>query len=164
MIKLIKSKKIILITILILTFIATVSYAVYKTEIKVTYSSNTGEMICDIEIDTNESYKINGIPYFLVKVKNYKEENGNKTITATGMEYNLTIKNKDQSNGLFIWKKEDTNDFITTYINQITTNTYTFGKEEKEDTFQVFVKTASSLTPENVNVEVKVNAVQKSED
>lgn len=80
------------------------------------------------------------------------------------MEYNLTIKNKDQSNGLFIWKKEDTNDFITTYINQITTNTYTFGKEEKEDTFQVFVKTASSLTPENVNVEVKVNAVQKSED
>lgn len=147
--------------ILILCMLIKISYAVYESNIKVSYNSTVGDMVCDISVDTNESYKVNGIPYFLVTVRNY-DENGN--ITAMDMEYTVTIKNKDNSNGIFIWKNESDGNFIDVYSSQITTSTYSFGKDQKEETFKVFVKTANgateSRTTENVDIEVVLNAVQ----
>lgn len=163
--KILKNKKaitILLISILILASCSIV-YAIYRNEINVTYKATTGEMVCDIEIEKNESYKINGIPYFLVKVRNYEtDESGRKKLTAVDLEYNLTIKNKTGSNGIFIWQKEDKSAGINTYLETITTDTCSFEKTEKEDVYKVFVKTSNDSVPENVEIDVELNAVQKS--
>ena len=113
-------------------------------------------MVCDISVEKNDSYTVNGIPYFIVTVKNY-DENGN--ITAMDMDYTVTIRNKEGSNGIFIWKNESDNNYIDTYSSQITTTTYSFGKEKKEEQFKVFVKTANN-SEEDVNIEAVLNAVQ----
>ena len=132
------------------------SYAIYESNLKVTYTSNVGNMVCDISVEKNDSYTVNGIPYFIVTVKNY-DENGN--ITAMDMDYTVTIRNKEGSNGIFIWKNESDNNYIDTYSSQITTTTYSFGKEKKEEQFKVFVKTANN-SEEEVNIEAVLNAVQ----
>lgn len=149
--------------IIISTFVGFV-YAKYQKDINVTYTATTGEMICDVEIEQSDKYKVNGIPYFLVKVKNYKEENGNKTLTATNIEYTLTIRNKDtSSNGMFIWQKVgNATDYTNAYLATVTTNEYSFGTTEQEDVFKVFVKNSQSVTSStDINVKVELSAVQK---
>ena len=89
------NKKILLCIIIIWIILGvTISFAMYKTNLNIKYISNTGEMICDIIIDNNESYVKNGIPYFYVKVRNWRDNNGNYEITVTDCEYNISIKNK----------------------------------------------------------------------
>lgn len=154
----IKSKKYIILICVIVTLaiLAKVSYAIYESNLKVTYTSNVGNMICDINVEKNDSYTVNGIPYFIVTVKNY-DESGN--ITAMDMDYTVTIQNEEGSNGIFIWKNESDNNYIDTYSSQVTTTTYSFGKEKKEERFKVFVKTANN-SEEDVNIEAVLNAVQ----
>lgn len=149
-----KLRVFILISILLILW-TTIVFAIYKNEITVTYTTTTGELICDVEIDKQDSYKVNGIPYFLVKVRNYNEE----TLTAVDFEYSLTIKNKTESNGLFVWKTEDGGTGSNTYLSQITTSAFTFGKEREEAIFKVFVRALDETQP--VNIEIEINAVQK---
>ena len=162
-IKMQKVNKKILLSIIIIWIIlgVTVSFAMYKTNLNIQYKSNTGEMICDIVIDENEAYIKNGIPYFYVKVRNWRENNGEDEITATDCEYNLSIKNKEKQNGIFIWKKIDTEDFISTYSNSFTTKMYSMDKSKTEDVFQVFVKNQNKLN-KNVDIIVELNAIQKN--
>ena len=162
-IKMQKVNKKILLSIIIIWIIlgTTVSFAMYKTNLNIQYKSNTGEMICDIIIDENESYIKNGIPYFYVKVRNWRENNGEDEITATDCEYNLSIKNKEKQNGIFIWKKIDTEDSISTYSNSFTTKMYSMDKNKTEDVFQVFVKN-QDIIDKNVDIVIELNVTQKN--
>ena len=115
---------------ILLSIFATVAYAAYVNSIFVQYSAVSGKMICNINVEKNESYIINGIPYIIVTVKNYDE---NDNITSVDVEFSLTIKNKDGEHGTFIWQKinEDDNskydEGTSTYLGQTTTNIYSFG-------------------------------------
>lgn len=121
---------------ILLSIFATVAYAAYVNSIFVQYSAVSGEMICNVNVEKNESYITNGIPYIIVTVKNYDE---NDNITSVDVEFSLTIKNKDGEHGTFIWQKinEDDNskydEGTSTYLGQTTTNIYSFGNVKKEE-------------------------------
>ena len=87
--------------IIIILIFANIVYASYVNNISVKYSTISGEMICNIDVDKNDSYVVNGIPYVIVTVKNYDIDNN---ITSVDVDYNLTIKNKDGYNGTYIWQ------------------------------------------------------------
>lgn len=149
---------------ILLSIFATVAYAAYVNSIFVQYSAVSGEMICNINVEKNESYIINGIPYIIVTVKNYDE---NDNITSVDVEFSLTIKNKDGEHGTFIWQKinEDDNskydEGTSTYLGQTTTNIYSFGNEKKEEKkFKVFIKSEQS-SQEELNFDVELNSAQK---
>ena len=155
---------IILILIIGFTFFNMV-YASYVNKIFVNYETVSGEMICNIDVDKNDSYKINGIPYVIVTVKNYDKDDN---ITAVELNYSLTIKNKDDSKGTYIWQKiskQDEGKFedgINEYGTQESTATYYFGNEKKEeDKFKIFIKT-SSQSYEDVNFNIELNSAQKN--
>ena len=107
-----KYKKLLIFSIVIVSFLlVNIVYAVYINSVEVNYESQTGKMICNMEIDKNENYVVNGVPYAIVKVKNYNEdESGKKTVTAVDVEYSLSIKNQEGSNGTYIWQKVDEED------------------------------------------------------
>lgn len=149
---------------ILLSIFATVVYAAYVNSIFVQYTAVSGEMICNVNVEKNESYIINGIPYIIVTVKNYDE---NDNITSVDVEFSLTIKNKDGEHGTFIWQKinEDDNskydEGTSTYLGQTTTNIYSFGNEKKEEKkFKVFIKSEQS-SQEELNFDVELNSTQK---
>lgn len=149
---------------ILLSIFATVAYAAYVNSIFVQYSAVSGKMICNVNVEKNESYIINGIPYIIVTVKNYDE---NDNITSVDVEFSLTIKNKDGEHGTFIWQKinEDDNskydEGTSTYLGQTTTNIYSFGNEKKEEKkFKVFIKSEQS-SQEELNFDVELNSTQK---
>lgn len=149
---------------ILLSIFATVAYAAYVNSIFVQYSAVSGEMICNANVEKDESYIINGIPYIIVTVKNYDE---NDNITSVDVEFSLTIKNKDGEHGTFIWQKinEDDNskydEGTSTYLGQTTTNIYSFGNEKKEEKkFKVFIKSEQS-SQEELNFDVELNSTQK---
>lgn len=149
---------------ILLSIFATVAYAAYVNSIFAQYTAVSGEMICNVNVEKNESYIINGIPYIIVTVKNYDE---NDNITSVDVEFSLTIKNKDGEYGTFIWQKinEDDNskydEGTSTYLGQTTTNIYSFGNEKKEEKkFKVFIKSEQS-SQEELNFDVELNSTQK---
>lgn len=149
---------------ILLSIFATVVYAAYVNSIFVQYTAVSGEMICNVNVEKDESYIINGIPYIIVTVKNYDE---NDNITSVDVEFSLTIKNKDGEHGTFIWQKinEDDNskydEGTSTYLGQTTTNIYSFGNEKKEEKkFKVFIKSEQS-SQEELNFDVELNSTQK---
>lgn len=149
---------------ILLSIFATVAYAAYVNSIFVQYSAVSGEMICNANVEKDESYIINGIPYIIVTVRNYDE---NDNITSVDVEFSLTIKNKDGEHGTFIWQKinEDDNskydEGTSTYLGQTTTNIYSFGNEKKEEKkFKVFIKSEQS-SQEELNFDVELNSTQK---
>ena len=85
--------------IIILLIFTNIVYASYINNISVKYSTISGEMICNIDVDQKDSYVVNGIPYVIVTVKNYDKNNN---ITSVDIDYSLTIKNKDGYNGNYI--------------------------------------------------------------
>lgn len=162
-----KYKKLLIFSIIIVSFLlANIVYAVYINSVEVNYESQTGKMICNMEIDKNENYVVNGVPYAIVKVKNYNEdENGQKTVTAVDVEYSLSIKNQEGSNGTYIWQKIDKDDNSKysegsdLYLENVTTSTFSFDKKtSKEDVYKVFFKSTNS---ENIKFDVVLNSVQK---
>ena len=149
---------------ILLSIFATVAYAAYVNSIFVQYSATSGEMICNANVEKDESYIINGIPYIIVTVKNY-DENGN--ITSVDIEFSLTIKNKDGGHGTFIWQKinEDDNskydEGTSNYLGQTTTNIYSFGNVKKEEKkFKIFIKSEQS-SQEELDFDVELNSAQK---
>lgn len=156
---------IVIFSVIILLGLVSVVYATYVNTVSVKYSTASGEMICNIDVDKNDSYKVNGIPYVIVTVKNYDENNN---ITSVAVDYSLTIKNKDGNTGTYIWQKINDTDNIkydegtSTYESNVTTNTYSFGNEDKEEKkFKIFIKSSLS-TQENLNFNIELNSIQKN--
>lgn len=151
-----KIKIIGIISIIFLIAIATISFALYTTDITIIYETDTGETICNISVDYDETYKTNGIPYFYITVTNYDE---NTNITDTDIEYTLTISNNGTSNGIFAIVDEDEGAYSSSYSSQVTTSSYTFDTNQSSKTFKVFVKTSNS-TSEEIGVLITLNAIQ----
>ena len=159
-------KHIILFFMIVVTLIfANIVYASYVNNISVKYSTISGEMICNIDVDKNDSYVVNGIPYVIVTVKNYDMDNN---ITSVDIDYNLTIKNKDGYNGTYIWQK--INDVDNTkydegtnsYSEQVITKTYSLGnKNKEEEKFKIFIK-SSLESYENLDFNIELNSIQKN--
>ena len=151
--------------IIIILIFANIVYASYVNNISVKYSTISGEMICNIDIDKNDSYVVNGIPYVIVTVKNYDIDNN---ITSVDVDYNLTIKNKDGYNGTYIWQKindvDDTkyDEGTNSYSEQVITNTYSLGNKNKEEKkFKIFIK-SSLESYENLDFNIELNSIQKN--
>ena len=159
-------KHIILFFMIVVTLIfANIVYASYVNNISVKYSTISGEMICNIDVDKNDSYVVNGIPYVIVTVKNYDMDNN---ITSVDIDYNLTIKNKDGYNGTYIWQK--INDVDNTkydegtnsYSEQVITKTYSLGNNNKEEEkFKIFIK-SSLESYEDLDFNIELNSIQKN--
>ena len=151
--------------IIIVLIFANIVYASYVNNISVKYSTISGEMICNIDVDKNDSYVVNGIPYVIVTVKNYDIDNN---ITSVDIDYNLTIKNKDGYNGTYIWQK--INDVDNTkydegtnsYSEQVITKTYSLGnKNKEEEKFKIFIK-SSLESYEDLGFNIELNSIQKN--
>lgn len=151
--------------IVIILIFANIVYASYVNNISVKYSTISGEMICNIDVDKNDSYVVNGIPYVIVTVKNYDMDNN---ITSVDIDYNLTIKNKDGYNGTYIWQK--INDVDNTkydegtnlYSEQVITKTYSLGnKNKEEEKFKIFIK-SSLESYEDLGFNIELNSIQKN--
>ena len=159
-------KHIILFFMIVVTLIfANIVYASYVNNISVKYSTISGEMICNIDVDQNDSYVVNGIPYVIVTVKNYDMDNN---ITSVDIDYNLTIKNKNGYNGTYIWQK--INDVDNTkydegsnsYSEQVITKTYSLGnKNKEEEKFKIFIK-SSLESYEDLGFNIELNSIQKN--
>ena len=159
-------KHIILFFMIVVTLIfANIVYASYVNNISVKYSTISGEMICNIDVDKNDSYVVNGIPYVIVTVKNYDMDNN---ITSVDIDYNLTIKNKEGYNGTYIWQK--INDVDNTkydegtnsYSEQVITKTYSLGnKNKEEEKFKIFIK-SSLESYEDLGFNIELNSIQKN--
>ena len=151
--------------IIIILIFANIVYASYVNNISVKYSTISGEMICNIDVDKNDSYIVNGIPYVIVTVKNYDIDNN---ITSVDVDYSLTIKNKDGYNGTYIWQKindvDDTkyDEGTNSYSEQVITNTYSLGNKNKEEKkFKIFIK-SSLESYENLGFNIELNSIQKN--
>ena len=151
--------------IVIILIFANIVYAAYINNISVKYSAISGEMICNIDIDKNDSYVVNGIPYVIITVKNYDTDNN---ITAVDVDYSLTIKNKDGYNGTYIWQKINDVDITkydegtNSYSEQVITNTYSLGNKNKEEKkFKVFIK-SSLESYEDLGFNIELNSIQKN--
>lgn len=159
MLKRIKRKKLILLVVLLfLIILLGDSYSKYFSSVKVNVSSTTGEMICNIKVDTSDTYIENNLAYFRVKVSN----NDSGKVTATDVDYKLIISNEAGSNGIFYYIDSlgNTSSDSEEYVESLTTPTYSFGKEAETMEFKVFVKVPSGLK-ETVNFIVDLEAVQK---
>ena len=165
--KILYSKKqiILFLMIIIILIFANIVYASYVNNISVKYSTISGEMICNIDVDKNDSYVVNGIPYVIVTVKNYDIDNN---ITSVDVDYSLTIKNKDGYNGTYIWQKindvDDTkyDEGTNSYSEQVITNTYSLGNKNKEEKkFKIFIK-SSLESYENLDFNIELNSIQKN--
>lgn len=151
--------------IVIILIFANIVYAAYVNNISVKYSAISGEMICNIDIDKNDSYVVNGIPYVIITVKNYDTDNN---ITAVDVDYSLTIKNKDGYSGTYIWQKINDVDITkydegtNSYSEQVITNTYSLGNKNKEEKkFKVFIK-SSLESYEDLGFNIELNSIQKN--
>ena len=160
-----KKLVIVLLMIIIILIFANIVYASYVNNISVKYSTISGEMICNIDVDKNDSYVVNGIPYVIVTVKNYDIDNN---ITSVDVDYSLTIKNKDGYNGTYIWQKindiDDTkyDEGTNSYSEQVVTNTYSLGNKNKEEKkFKIFIK-SSLESYENLGFNIELNSIQKN--
>ncbi len=160
-----KKHVIVFLMIIIILIFANIVYASYVNNISVKYSTISGEMICNIDIDKNDSYVVNGIPYVIVTVKNYDIDNN---ITSVDVDYSLTIKNKDGYNGTYIWQKiNDVDDKkydegTNSYSEQVITNTYSLGNKNKEEKkFKIFIK-SSLESYENLGFNIELNSIQKN--
>lgn len=160
-----KKHVIVFLMIIIILIFANIVYASYVNNISVKYSTISGEMICNIDVDKNDSYVVNGIPYVIVTVKNYDIDNN---ITSVDVDYSLTIKNKDGYNGTYIWQKindvDDTkyDEGTNSYSEQVITNTYSLGNKNKEEKkFKIFIK-SSLESYENLGFNIELNSIQKN--
>ncbi len=160
-----KKHVIIFFMIVIILIFANIVYAAYVNNISVKYSAISGEMICNIDIDKNDSYVVNGIPYVIITVKNYDTDNN---ITAVDVDYSLTIKNKDGYKGTYIWQKINDVDITkydegtNSYSEQVITNTYSLGNKNKEEKkFKVFIK-SSLESYEDLGFNIELNSIQKN--
>lgn len=138
-----------------------VSYAIYSNQSQVSLVTTTGNIICNLSVDTNDAYIENNEVYFLVTVDNFKIENGKTNLTAMDIDYTLTIENNGSSVGLFRYVDDDGNTNITGEENLIITRK--IGKKKTSQQFKVFVTSDTNLKTK-VDFKVKLDARQANMD
>ena len=155
--------KIILILIITTTIINIINIKTFSTYLQtwgINYSGTTGEMICEYELEQDESYvDENDIPYIMVYVKNFRTESGSTILTDVNLSYSLTISNSS-GNGIYKWEKVGTNDGSSSFTSSVTTSTYSMTTTQQTDTFKVYVKLSENQPDQDVTIDVYLNATQ----
>lgn len=149
---------ILIITIPLFFLILKESYAYFgATNQSISQLMTTGEVICEVTVDSNPNYVENNIAYFRIKVTNTKDG----AVTGVPVKYQLTIQNEEGSNGLFYYIDSEGNTSSSTgeYLSSITSLEYAFDTSEATREFKVYVKVPSGLK-ETVNAKVYLEAVQ----
>lgn len=161
--KKISSAKILLfvfVGVLSVAFVGPGAYALYQNSYDVEVITRTGELVCDVSIETNDAFIENNEVYFYVYVNNF-ETNGNTTVlTSTDITYDLIIENKNGSEALYRYLAEDgsTNEkgeSVATIANQEMSKS---SKTTKK--YKVYV-TTDAESRMNIDFNVKLDAKQK---
>lgn len=113
-------------------------------------NSNTGEIVYDINLIENDNYIENGISYFYIDLKNYKEENNITYINYIPAKYVINVYN-DKSNGIFSTNIDGKYTDKLTITNELKTKTH-------EDKIKVYVK--SNNNEQIVNYKVSIDLEQ----
>lgn len=142
-------------------FICHLSYARYHQTADISAGTITGDIICDVTLDTSETYIENNVAYFRIKVSNKKDN----ILTSTNVDYKLTITNVDNSNGIYYLIDDDgnTSSENESYSSSIITKTYSFDTTEQMKEFKVYVKSDDGKEA-NIKFNVNIEAVQKQMD
>lgn len=147
---------------LILTVVSAtaLSYALYQQEVDVGVVTTAGEMICDIEVDTNENYIENNEAYFYINVVNYEAREDGTYISATDVDYTITIENTGSDQGYFRYTDEEGNTNgegeTTAVINS------SIGNDSVETKrYRVYV-TGSNDLKQDIDFKVSLDAKQKN--
>ncbi len=156
-----RAKKIYVIGALLLAIITatTLSYALYQREVDVDVTTISGEMICDIEVDTNDNYIENNEAYFYIYVKNFENRDGINYLSATDVDYTITIENTGSDQGLFRYVDEEGNS-SEEGVETLTIENSIGNDEEMTKRIRIYVSGTNDLE-QNVDFKVSLDAVQK---
>lgn len=154
-----KKKTIVFIVVIaIIILLIPVSYSIYQSSVHTVVVTTTGDIVCNVSVDTNEDYIENNEPYFLINVDNYKTEGDTTYVTDADIDYTLTIENKEGSIGLYRYIDEDGN--TNGEGESSVTIKRSMGKNQARQQYKVYV-TADTNLETDVDFKVKVDAVQK---
>ncbi len=147
-----------LLVIIICACVLQYSYSMYQSKMDVTITTTTGDIICDVSVDTNENYIENNKAFFYVIIRNYKTVNKVEQVSAVDVDYTLTITNKENSVGLFQYIDEDGNS-NEKGESSVTINS-SISRNRKTKRYKVYVTTDTNLKTD-VNFKVNLDAHQK---
>ncbi len=152
-------KKIILGIIVISILIITISssYSIYQNSVSASVLTTTGDIICELSVDTSDKYIENNEAYFIITINNFKTSDGELMITSSDIDYTLTIENTGTNQGLFRYIDDDGN--TNTTPEESVSVERRIEKDKTTQQFKVFVTTDTNLKTD-IDFKVKVNAVQ----
>lgn len=134
-----------------------VSYSIYEGQRKVAVLTTTGDIICELSVDTDDTYIENNEAFFMISIDNFKTEDGQTIVTSSDIDYTLTIENTGSNTGLFRYVDDDGN--TNTTGQERVEVTRRIGKNKTTQQFKVYVTTDTNLETD-VDFKVRVNAVQ----
>ena len=138
-----------------------ISYSIYTNQSQVSIVTTTGDIVCNLSVDTSDTYIENNEAYFLVTVDNFKTINGKTVVTAMDIDYTLTIENNGGATGLFRYIDDDGN--TNTNGEENLTIERRIGKSKNSQQFKVFV-TADTNLKTKVDFKVRLDAHQANMD
>ena len=139
-----------ILVIIFLLLVIPFTYSKFTGKELLTSNSNTGEIVYDINLIQDDNYIENGISYFYIDLKNYKEENNITYINYVPSKYIINVYN-DKSNGIYSTTYNGTYTDKLTITNELKTKLH-------EDKIKVFVK--SNSNEEEVNYRVSIDIEQ----
>ena len=147
-----KQKRMLLIMIITALVIVPGTFSLYRSGLRTEVSGISGKLKADIVLEQDDSYLEDNIPYFYVIVKNHL----NDVLTDVNLDYTVTIKNKNNSEGIF---SDDNSNYSAT--KQLTG---TFGKSAKEEKkYKIYVDT-NNTEETQVDFDAELSVVQKKMD
>lgn len=153
-----KLKIYVVVAILLLSIMALpVAYGAYHNVVDFSVITTTGDIVCNLSVDTSDTYIENNEAFFLITVDNFKTEGGQTIVTSTDIDYTLTVENTGSDIGLFRYVDDDGN------TNEVAEESLTIqrriGKDKTSQQFKVYV-TADTNLETDVDFKVKVDALQ----
>ena len=136
--------------ILFLLLVIPFTYSKFTGKELLTSNSNTGEIVYDINLIQDDNYIENGVSYFYIDLKNYKEENNTTYINYVPSKYIINVYN-DKSSGIYSTTYNGNYTDKLTITNELRTKLH-------EDKIKVFVK--SNNNEEEVNYRVSIDVEQ----
>ena len=150
---------IVLLIIISIIVIVPATFTMYRETTQVSVSTKTGELVYDVVLDSDDSYLDNdkNAPYFLITVKNNK----NSFLTDVNFDYELVIKNKNGSPGLFSYIND--NNIETTPVSTLTLNGTFIRDLQQSKTYKVYIRSSESVES-TVEYDVDYEITQKRMD
>ena len=150
---------IVLLIIVSIIVIVPATFTMYRETTQVSVSTKSGELIYDVELDDDETYLDNdkNAPYFFITIKNSKDN----YLTDVNFDYELVIKNKDGSPGLFSYINDS--NVETTPVSTLTLNGTFVKTLQQSKTYKVYIRSSESAES-TVEYDVDYEITQKRMD